>query len=235
LASDTTEAPRTSQTATTTGTVGRTRSEGGCDTTPELKRGVQCSQGVVLHGAAERVAACLRRSNPLVILVSAARMLKRVMNSDTSQAKPGCADYKHEGPAEIGNARQWPRMMAHKVGFLCFKTREPPLFEDGGRGRLASVGLRGAKQRSLCSSLRASLFDRVLHASSMKVSQGWLLGWGAPGVGVGKSKQVQLASPTDGCSPCPLPRSRAPGFKWRLSYLHGGGRMHFRRLWCVVV
>ena len=136
MASDTTEAPRTSQTATTTGTVGRTRSEGGCDTTPELKRVVQCSQGAVLHGAAERVAACLRRCNPLAILVSAARMLKRVMNSDTSHAKPGWVDYKHEGPAETEKARQWPRIMAHKDGFLCFKTREPPLFEDGDGGGL---------------------------------------------------------------------------------------------------
>jgi hypothetical protein len=31
-------------------------------------------------------------------------MLKRGMNSDTSQAKPGWADYKHEDPAETEKA-----------------------------------------------------------------------------------------------------------------------------------
>jgi hypothetical protein len=74
----------------------------------------------------------LRRCNPLVKGSVPRGMLKRAMNSDTSQVKPGCADFKHEGPAEIANARQWPRMVAHKDGFLSL---ESPSFEDGEEGR----------------------------------------------------------------------------------------------------
>jgi hypothetical protein len=107
-----------------------------------------------------------------------------------------------------------PPWLAHKVGFFV-RSLENPVFEDGRRGRLDRLVCAVKEKRPRYSSLRAFLFDRRLYASSLNVSQGLLVGWGAPGVGVGRSKHLPTASSADGCLPCSLPRSCAPGFEWR--------------------
>jgi hypothetical protein len=198
--------------STMTRNVGRTRSVGDGGATPEL---ITCGTIYTIcsdYGEAEWDAASMRS---LQRASESTENAQRVMNSTTWEEAPGCVNSTSSRPS--GN-RECQTMglawFAHKWVSL-FQVSRTPVFEDGRRGRLDRLVCAVRKKRPRYSSLQAFLFDRRLYASSLEASQGRLVGWGAPAVGVGKSKHLPTSCSADGCLPCSLPRSCAPGFEWR--------------------